>query len=91
MPASTGDSSAQPQDDRIGHLELKLTLNDPARVQHRVVLLDHPTRRGGATHRQADADIQHWYRLMKVLIHQADLTETSEPGLRPLTDSGDAV
>jgi len=91
MPASSGDARAQSQDDRIGHLELKLILNDPARAQHRVVLLDNPTRRGGPTHRQADADIQHWYRLMKVLIHQADSTEVPEPGLRPLTDGGDAV
>lgn len=72
--------------DRIQRLDLRLVLNDPARPQHTLTLLDYGTRRGGASHAQADHDARHWYSLLKVLIHQADKRETSVPPLMPAAE-----
>ena len=88
LPAPDHRAAVQPSADRIGQLVLRLVLNDPARPQHTVTLLDYPTRRGGATHRQFETEAQHWYRLLKVLIHQADLADAPTTELRPVTDNG---
>lgn len=89
LPTTGRQTIAEPGQERVGRLELRLVLNDPARPQHTVNLLDYPTRRGGAAHGQADTEAQHWYRLLKVLIHQADLTEVPDAPMRPVADAGD--
>ncbi len=76
-------------EDRVQRLDLRLILNDPARPQHTLTLLDYVTRRGGASHAQADHDARHWYSLLKVLIHQADQREAPLPSMMPATDGGD--
>lgn len=89
MPTHRQAVPTASQPDRISRLELTLVMNDPARPRHTVVLLDHPARRGGASHSQVDSEAKHWYRLIKVLIHQADLAEAPEPPAAAMAESGD--